>query len=215
MIPANMITNMNFPASLSVLSFLGACAFSTVSVLAIVVACFIGRFKLARRVMASIGAVCVVYLALLGGFSVVSRDRLLARGEEKYFCEIDCHLAYSLVDVTEAPAAGSTEYTLALRTRFDETTISPQRPKDRPLTPNPRDIRLADSSGEMYEATVVGGSALATPLKPGESYVTRLRFLIPAGVRPIRLLITSKGWPEHFLIGDELSPWHGRTWFAL
>jgi hypothetical protein len=215
MIPANMITNMNFPAPLSVLSFLGACALCVLAVLAIVVACFIGKFKLARRVMALIGAVFVIYLALLVCFSVVNRDRVLARGEEKYFCEIDCHLAYSLVDVIAAPTAGGTDYTLTLRTRFDETTTSPQRPKDRRLMPNAREIRLADNSGEMYEATVVGGSALATPLKPGESYLTKLRFLIPAGVHPVRLLITSKGWPEHFLIGDELSPWHGRTWFAL
>ena len=35
-------------------------------------------------------------------FSAGSHETDLARGQEKYFCEIDCHLAYSVVDVNDA-----------------------------------------------------------------------------------------------------------------
>jgi hypothetical protein len=213
--PAGLMTNMNFPAPLSVLGFLAGCVLLALSALAIVVASFIGRFKLVRLLLACVGAGSFIYLALLACVSLASHDRTLARGQEKYFCEIDCHLAYSLVGVTALSAANRTDYTITLRTRFDETTISARRPKDRPLTPNPREIRIVDTPGQLHTASLVGGTPLVAPLKPGDSYFTQLRCSLPPDVRPLRLLLTSQGWPEHLLIGDELSPLHGKTWFAL
>jgi len=47
------------------------------------------------------------------------------------------------------------------------------------------------------------------PTRSGEIYKA------PADATGLRLLITSNAWPEHLLIGDEQSPFHGKTWFAL
>ena len=87
--------------------------------------------------------------------SATSHEWSLAPGEEKYFCEIDCHLAYSVAGVeqmktiaggeTKQTAAG-TLYLVTVRTRFDEHTISPHR-GDGPLFPSPREVKLVDDQG--------------------------------------------------------------------
>jgi hypothetical protein len=53
-------------------------------------------------------------LVLLGGYTTVllaasaaSREWSLAPGAEKYFCEIDCHLAYSVAGVQKRKTIGS------------------------------------------------------------------------------------------------------------
>ena len=158
------------------------------------------------------------------------RSRLLALGEEKYFCEIDCHLAYSLLGVSTEPAAAQstqgqppsqpalTHYVVTIRTRFDETTISPSRPKDAPLAPSPRTIYLEDTSGHQYFPTAQQGTPLLTPLKPADSYTTKLAFDVPLNVSPknLRLLITTTpAWPDRIVIGDENSLLHHKTYFAL
>ncbi len=211
---ATFASNMNFPAPLAVLGFLAAAAGLVLGVGAILVFWFSRKPKFARTTAMVVGAGVVVYLALLLGFSIASRTTTLARGQEKYFCEIDCHLAYS---ITDAKAAPNGDYLVTLRTRFDETTTSPSRPKDAPLTPSPREVRLIDATGHQYEPTTVGGTSLLTPLKPSDSYTTRLEFKIPKDATTgVRLLLnTAPGWPDHLIIGDENSVFHAKTYFSL
>jgi hypothetical protein len=161
----------------------------------------------------TIAAGAIVYFALLFGFSAGSRETVLAHGQEKYFCEIDCHLAYSVVDVKTQPAG---RYVITLRTRFDETTTSPSRPKDATLTPSPREVRLLDSAGHEYAPVTSAGTPLLTPLKPADSYTTQLEFNLPQDAIGLRLLIkTAPQWPNHVVIGDENSWLHKKTYFAL
>jgi hypothetical protein len=158
----------------------------------------------------------VVYFALLLGVSATSRETLLPRGHEKYFCEIDCHLAYSVLDVKVKDEDGPSDYIVTLRTRFDETTTSPNRPKDAPLMPSPRDVQLIDDSGQQYPVVSTTGASLTTPLTPASSYTTKLEFRVPRDARGLRLLIeTAPAWPDHFVIGDENSLAHKKTYFAL
>jgi len=216
-------SNMNFPAPLAVLGFLAASLGLFGALLAILVAWFTRRPKFVRTLAKLVTIGAVVYLVLLFGFSLTSHANVLARGQEKYFCEIDCHLAYSIVDVKTVSTANSIRYLVTLRTRFDETTISPSRPKDVPLTPNPRIVRLIvlnDASGHEYSPTAVQGTPLLTPLKPADSYTTQLQFDVPkldiekdeAGPR---LLITTTGAEQKLIIGDENSLLHKKTYFAL
>jgi hypothetical protein len=152
-------------------------------------------------------------LALLLTFSAVSHETDLTRGQEKYFCEIDCHLAYSVVEVNNHPDG---HYTIKLRTRFDETTTSPNRPKDAPLAPSPREVRLIDSTGHEYAPVATAGTPLLTPLKPADSYITHLEFELPQSATGLRLLInTAPLWPDRVVIGDENSILHKKTYFAL
>jgi len=210
---ATIASNMNFPAPLAVLGFLAACGGLFLAVASIVVFWFARKPKLARIASVAIGTGAVIYFALLFGFSAGSRERVLAHGQEKYFCEIDCHLAYSVVEAKTQPDG---RFVITLRTRFDETTTSPNRPRDAPLTPSAREARLVDSSGRVFAPAVAVGTPLTTPLKPGESYTTQLEFNLPKDATGLRLLInTVPQWPDKVVIGDENSWLHKKTYFAL
>lgn len=208
-------SNMNFPAPLAALGFLAGCGGLFFSFLAILAAFFVKRPRWALLICALVAFGALVYFGLLFGFALSSQEKVLARGQEKYFCEIDCHLAYSVVNVETAPAGNDVVYRITLSTRFDETTISPRRPKDSPLNPSPRVVVLADSRGTQYFPQGLSGTGLVTPLKPGESYTTILTFAVPREAANLRLLVTSPGWPERLLIGDEQTPLHKETWFQL
>jgi hypothetical protein len=53
---------------------------------------------------------------------------------EKYFCVLDCHLAYRVASITPAPGTLSKGrlWLRAVRTRVDETTMSARRPLEAP-----------------------------------------------------------------------------------
>ena len=204
---------MNFPAPLAVLGFVAACGGFFFTLAAAFIFWFARKPRFARLTALAIGTGAVVYVALLLGFSVGSHETALARGQEKYFCEIDCHLAYSVADVKAQPAG---HYVITLRTRFDETTTSPSRPKDATVTPSPREVRLMDRVGHEYAPATIAGTPLLTPLKPAESYTTQIEFNLPKDAAGLRLLInTNPGWPDHLVIGDENSWLHRKTYFAL
>ncbi len=209
-------SNMNFPAPLAVLGFLSACVGLFVAIAAGLIFWFARKPKLARITAASVGTGAVIYLALLLGFSAGSHPVMLARGQEKYFCEIDCHLAYSIADVKTDSDGTSSHYIVYLRTRFDETTTSPSRPKDATLAPSPREVRLIDGTGHEYAPVASAGTPLMTPLKPADSYTTQIEFVVPRDASGLRLLInTVAQWPDRVVIGDENSWLHQKTYFAL
>ena len=211
-------SNMNFPAPLAVIAFLAAAAGVFLALAAAAIAWFARKPKFARACLLTVSAGAAFYVALLLGFSFASRPKILARNQEKYFCEIDCHLAYSLLDVKSEPAAGATHYLVTIRTRFDETTTSPSRPKDVPLTPNARTVLLIDADGHPFQPVATAGTPLQTPLKPSDSYTTQLSFEVPPTIDPksLRLLITTTpAWPDRVVIGDENSLLHHKTYFAL
>jgi hypothetical protein len=209
-------SNMNFPAPVAAVGFLAACAGSLLSLFALAMAAFVRKRQIAQLTMLLVACGALVYFGLLFGFSLGSRDHLLAQGQEKYFCEIDCHLAYSVLQVKTEPSLTSIHYVVTLRTRFDETTISAHRPKDAPLTPSPRAVQLIDSRGAIYSPESASGMSLASPLIPGQSYTTEFSFQVPTGARALRLLVTTAPqWPDHVVIGDENSWLHKKTYFSL
>lgn len=176
----------------------------------------------AKALAASGLAVGAVYAAILAGAAVLSRDRTLEPGERKYFCELDCHLAYD-VTASEAPRAGLQAVTL--RTWFDPGTISAFRGNG-PYAPSPREVYVLDETGRRYdpspEATLAWRRAhadstpLEMPLRPGESYTTTFVFALPPGARASRLFLgDAPGGIERVLIGHENSPMHGKTYFAV
>ncbi len=210
---AQIASNMNLPAPLAVLGFVGACCTSVLAVIAVLVFWFAGKPKFAGVTASTIAVLAAVYLFLLLGFSAGSHEIALARGQEKYFCEIDCHLAYAVVDVKTSPAG---RCIITLRTRFDETTTSPSRLKDATLTPPSREVRLIDGAGRPYAPVGTSGTPLVTPLKPADSYTTQFAFDLPKDATGPRLLInTAPAWPDHLVIGDENSWLHKKTYFAL
>lgn len=175
-----------------------------------------------------------LYAVLLLGSSLLSKEQVLAAGERKYFCEADCHLAYSVESVTAAQTLGAGEhqasangtfYVVKLKTYFDEETISSRRAKDMPLSPNLRWAVVVDEQGRRYATSLAGMKALNEPagqnvpltqqLKPGESYETTLVFDLPAGARSPRLLLTDPLPVNWVLIGHENSFLHKKVFFRL
>lgn len=205
----------NFPAALQVLMFLGSATLAGILLLVIIYGAIRKRAWVKWPII-GLAAGAVIYIGLLFLFTRVSKEKTLTRGQEKYFCEIDCHLAYSVTDVKEFSAAsGSKQLAVTVRTRFDESTISPQRPKNAPLTPNPRAVELIDRSGKVYAAGATEGTPLERPLIPGQSYTTTLTFQVPQGAEGLRLLITAPEGPVEWLIGNEMSMGHKKTYMAL
>ena len=213
---ATIASNMNFPAPLAVVGFLVGCVGLFLAVAAVVIFWLARKRRFARYALRTTGIGIITYFALLFSFSAGSRATALAPGQEKYFCEIDCHLAYSVVNVATKTDGNMNDYVVTMRTRFDETTISPQRPKDAPLMPSPREVTMIDGTGNSYAPVATSGTSLTTPLKPAESYNTQLEFRIPKNASGLRLLLnTIPQWPDRLVIGDENSLGHKKTYFAL
>lgn len=222
MAPTNLV-DLPF-APMAVLAFLGACMAVVACFAAVTFCSLTGRTRQAKMWLTVLAGGLGAYAALLLGASLFSKEYVLAAGVEKYFCEIDCHLAYSVQDVQQAKSyAGQTArgnfFVVTLRTRFDEKTIGPRRPKASPLTPNPRRIEVLDADGNTYapamEPSDPDTKPMTTPLIPGESYLTRLVFDLPANVREPRLFLDNAPWPNRALIGHEDSPLHGKIYFRL
>lgn len=226
-------TNVNLEAALGVLALVGSCAVLLAIGLVAVHALLTKRGSRARLALAAAFGWVMIYMGLLVVFSLASRERALARGEEKYFCEIDCHLAYSVADVRKTktlgpPANQATAqgnfYIVTVRTRFDEQTISPTRGQA-PLTPNSRVVTIRDARGVSYCPSPEGqrafdlfessGTPIRTPLRPGESYSTTFIFDLPETLESPSLLINEGGVVTHFVIGHENSPLHKKVMFRL
>ena len=228
-----MNTNVNLEAAVGVLGFLGTGLLLAGAALCVLYLLARGRRAAATHILLVGIGLCIAYAGLLLLFALASTEKVLARGAEKHFCEIDCHLAYSIAGVrqtqTLGPAAQAATargvfYVVTVKTRFDEDTISPRRGNS-PLTPNSRVPTVITADGREYQPSPEGQRALelaegtgmpfTTPLRPGESYMTELVFDLPADVRAPRLLIREGEFITRFIIGHENSPLHKKTEFQL
>ncbi|MDX6445802.1 MAG: hypothetical protein QOH71_2876 [Blastocatellia bacterium] len=228
-----MNTNVNLLAPIGAMAFLGTGFLFLIATLALIHSLVVRRRTRAKFVLLAMLVIAGTYLAAIVIFSVASHEKILARGEEKHFCEIDCHLAYSVVDTRQSRTLGDppnqttargTYLVVTIKTRFDQTTISPQR-GDALLYPNSRVLTIVDQRGNTYAVTgdaqrtmrnaQSSGKPLTTPLRPGESYTTEAIFDLPADAKPSTLLINEGEWVTHLVIGHENSLLHRKTRFQL
>lgn len=228
-----MFTNVNLAAPIGALALLGTGCLLLLLGLAFIYTLAKRNFRANKFVLAGAVAIVAIYAGILLLFSFTSSEQALARGQEKYFCEIDCHLAYSIIAVTDSKTLGTspsqvtangTFRTVTIKTRFDENTISTRRGNGL-LYPNSRVVTLVDDQGRRYspspeaqrvlESTNNAGQALNTPLRPGEAYTTTFVFDLPADARNPTLMINEGEWLTHFVIGHENSPLHKQIKFQL
>ena len=195
--------------------FLGSGFAVFCATVAAAIAAAAGRAGLARILGGGAMTVAVGYWVLVLGASLVSRERTLSAGEKKYFCEMDCHLAYS---VEGAASPERDRRLVTVRTWFDPGTIAPFR-GNAPLTPKPRVVYLVDDAGRRYlpSPAVVpdDATALVRPLRPGESYAATFAFTVPPRARSLRLFVGDAPGLENVIVNHENSPFHARTYFAL
>jgi len=228
-----MFTNVNLAAPVGVLLCVGTGLLILCLVLLLIFALVTKRRSLTKFSTLAIAIIAMLYLSLLLIFSWASSEKVLARGQEKHFCEVDCHLAYSILDSQTTKTLGTlpNELTAAglfrvvtIRTRFDETTISPNR-GNALLYPNARLLVVTDAQGNQYSPSAdaqrmlqqlnQAGTPFTAPLRPGENYQTTVVFDLPANIQSPTLLI-HEGEPEtHCVIGHENSPLHKKVRFQI
>ena len=145
-----MYTNVNLAAPVGVLLLLGAGFVLLVALVGLIYSVLTKKFGLTKLALISIAFVAGLYLVCLLIFSFASSEKVLARGEEKHFCEIDCHLAYSVTAVRDTPILRAppdqvipvgTFRVVTIKTRFDENTIGRNR-GDGLLYPNSRVVTI-------------------------------------------------------------------------
>ena len=228
-----MYTNVSLAAPVGALAFLGTAFLLVVATLALIFSLVRKKFGLTKLALLTIALLAGLYLTVLLIFSFASSEKVLARGEEKHFCEIDCHLAYSVTDVQETKTIGEglNQLTAAgmfrvvtIKTRFDETTIGRNR-GDGLLYPNSRVVTVSDVNGKQYfpsteaqgvlEKSQAAGTAMTIPLRPSETYSTTLAFDLPADIKGPTLLIREGESVTHFVIGHENSFLHKKTRFQI
>jgi hypothetical protein len=218
-----MITNVNLAAPVGALAFLGTGFVLFIAAIILVQSLIVRKRQRAKYVLAAMVAVCCLYLMAILIFSLGSHETLLARGQEKHFCELDCHLAYSIADARQInPSGDAADHSTArrasavvtIKTRFDQTTIAPWRGNSL-LFPNSRALTLVDDRGNRYRPSSQSGTALMTPLRPGESYTMDVVFDLPADVKKATLFINEADWVTHLIIGHENSPLHKQAAFQI
>jgi hypothetical protein len=220
-------------SAFTVLAFMGTGLILFLLSLGLLFALGTRRTVLAKRLVAAALAGGTAYLGALLFFSFTSREENLRKGDRKYFCEIDCHLAYSLEETSRTKAlgippqttgAGGSFWIVTIKTWFDPSTIASFRGNG-PLTPNPRAVFLVDESGHRYEVSPAGQKALeesrgpSTPLTrvlhPGEAYTTTFVFDLPDGVHRASLFLGDAPGIETLLIDHENSLFHKKIYFEL
>jgi hypothetical protein len=227
-----MDTNVNLSAPIGALAFLGTAFLIFVAVILLIHSLIARKQGRLKVVIVAMLLVVSAYVGAMLVMSFVSSERVLTRGQEKHFCEIDCHLAYSVVNTRQSETLGSAPNqstarglftVVTIKTRFDETTIASWRGSSQ-LYPNSRVFTLIDERGNKYSPSIEGqraldasssGSPITTPLRPGESYTTDIAFDLPPDVKTATLLINEGEWNTYFLIGHENSPLHKKTRFQL
>jgi hypothetical protein len=197
----------------TVLLFVGAVLAGATLIVLYVVARVMKRESFAKITLRALLGGVGLYLVIFLVASLTSRSRILAPGEEKHICEIDCHLAYAVAATkSESLSNGLVRHTVTVKVRFDEETISSHRPRDATLTPNSRYVALVDDAGNRYPGSTDG---LKRKLIPGESYTTNIVFDVPADAKGLRLVLRNNDPETPFIIGHENSLLHGKTTFAL
>lgn len=217
-------------AHLMILLLMGAeftVAFSMIAALVALVA----RRKMPAMIAGGTAIGIVLgYAGVLLGVGLLSGEQTLAPGQWKYFCEGDCHIAYSIAGVRDEsdPAAArdpvsapGMKLVVVLKTWFDENSIASFRGNG-PLAPEPRTVVLVDNAAREYlphvaeePATSTRSTPLTQSLRPGESYLTSLGFDVPRDAHGLRLLITDTDSASRFIIDHENSPLHGKIFLRL
>jgi hypothetical protein len=220
-------------APIVALLFLGA-AFVTVVSLLVLLYGAVRRSRLYARIGGAAAlTIAGSYLLLLCCVSLASSETLLPPGGWKYFCELDCHIGYSVAGVQRTSVIGPEmkqesahgQFVIVrLKVWFDEHTISPNR-GDGPLTPNARRVLLVDADGHSFTESSEAEAKLARlngdagplrqPLRPGQSFAKDLVFDVPKHASGLRLLITEDDPETVLIVGHENSLLHRKIYLSL
>ena len=219
-------------APIVVLMFLGTILLIGISLLVFLYGAIRHSAFIARLGIGAVAVVIASYCLMLTSVSFASSEEVLPAGGWKYFCEIDCHIAYSVIGAQTVTILRSTTIFLPqgqfvlvrVKTWFDEHSISEHRGNG-PLRPNARKVFLVDGAGHKYEPALEAHAAMTTiygdstplthALRPGESYTTDFVFDVPKGDTGLKLLITEDDPETRLVIGHENSLLHKKIYLGI
>lgn len=159
-----------------------------------------GQWKIARNAGIAASLVAGGYLILMVVAALAAGETTLAPGAPKYICELDCHLAYTVVGVDRDGRTARIQVQIA----FDRATVRDGRDPAAALTPGGRTIRLRDSQAREYKPVEAGD--FARPLRPGESYTTDVVFDVEPAATGLILYITDSDPAKMVMIGSDNGP---------
>lgn len=218
-------------APLAALAFLATAALLCFSILTLVMG-FWWKNRMIQLGSLFLGLLLLtVYGGTLLAISLFSREVVLTAGGWKYFCEIDCHVGYTVENAVKTAhlelqhVAGRGNFLIVgVKSWFDPGTISAHR-GNAPLTPNGRRIALVAEDGnllapsaqqeKMLEVLRLHSTPLHTVLHPGDSYISYFVFELPSSVRNPKVLLTTTDRETSLLWGHENSYFHKKILFDL
>jgi len=200
-------------AAAQALAFVGALGLVLCGLGAALLFTLIGRRVPAQRSLAVALLVSVSYTLLLFAVGAASKPRLIAHGDVKPFCEIDCHVVYGITSAYDS----ANNVVLTVREQFDGASVSRSR-GDAPMHPGTRRFALVDTSGRAWRPTrvhMLDSAPLFASMRPGESRRARLSFSVPPDAAIAGLLVEDDNPISPLLIGHERSPLHRKTLLVL
>ena len=205
--------------------WLGTAALVLATVVAVALAWWKGSPRVARGIALGLVVWFLAYAAILAFVSLASDERVLARGETKWFCGVylDCHVGVAVRGVRLVDVLGGGPGAVHANGRFWIVTLAVENSAVRvPLGHYRPEARVADADGRSWdraleaERTLTGGPVdLTREIPPGGSYTVELVYDLPEDVADPRLLVIENGMPdrlaERVLIGDDDSLLHAPT----
>lgn len=189
-----------------------------------IIALYTGKAWLAKFVVGGVVVWFVFYGAMLLGFSLFSKEKVLAVNEPKEYCGfyLDCHMHTAVTGVRRTRTIGNRTangefyivrvnvFSNAVKATLGLTTV---------------DTHVVDSEDRRYTRDTEAESQLAPQppfekqIGPEESFEKEIVFDLPVDVKEPRLDI-AEGFgidkvSEYVLVGDEDSIFHKRTYFKL
>ncbi len=186
--------------------------------------------SLARHPLLALAALAAgLYLLAVIGVSLASRERVLGPGTPKYFCGLylDCHLLVTLEGVAVRQSIGELRptgrfYVVTLRFASDARRAVMHTGRLSAVVRGEDGRRLTRVEVAERALAVDPGAEIGLPdrpIAPGQAFLTRIVFDIPADVTAPRLYVRDVDpyalLTELFLLGDEDSFLHARTTFTL
>lgn len=189
------------------------------------------RFNVVKGTSVLMVIIIGIYFVILILVSIHSHNRLLSLGEVKHFSGfyLDSHLGAEVMDVKKTDTIDSlTNVKSAQNQDFYLVTLKiTNNARRATLRLHDPIVEIMDEQGKRFRPQFIGKTLihspqngipqLALPVGPNDdSFTQDLVFEIPSSVQGLKLLVEEGDWfPEIFLIGDEKSLLHKKTYFQI
>ncbi|HEX3966661.1 MAG TPA: hypothetical protein VHW70_01725 [Edaphobacter sp.] len=186
------------------LLLLGLAGWTAIGVLGVTVRLWRGETRRARRGVASLAAVWVMYLSVLAGVSLRQKQKVVAMGEPQCFDE----MCFTVTEAEEVPGFLIRDGRRLIRVRVRVVNRGRKAQSEGLIW-----AYLVDAQGRRWkESPGVNGVGLTARAAGGGAMVSEPVFKVAADATGLGLVLTHGRWqPGVLVIGDSDSWLHRRT----